>query len=65
MKKQIVGIFSLAALVTSSFAASVTLIDELDGTTAGTSLTSAGLSRTSVGWHKTSGSAWGFGTGNT
>ena len=65
MKKQLIGIFGVAALATSSFAAQITIIDELDGTTAGTSLTSAGLSRTSVGWHKTSGSAWGFGTGNT
>ncbi len=65
MKKQLIGIFGVAALATSSFAAEVTIIDELDGTAAGTSLTTAGLSRTSDGWHKTSGSAWGLGTGNT
>ena len=65
MKKQLIGIFSLAVLATSSFAATVTIIDELDGTSAGTSLTSASLSRTSDGWHKTSGSSWGFGTGNS
>ena len=65
MKKQLIGIFGVAALATSSFAAEVTIIDELDGTAAGTSLTTAGLSRTSDGWHKTSGSAWALGTGNT
>ena len=65
MKKQLIGIFGVAALATSSFAAEVTIIDELDGTAAGTSLTTAGLSRTSDGWHKASVSAWALGTGNT
>ena len=65
MKTQIVGIFSLAALVTSSFAATVTLIDELDGTNDGTTLSTTAFERDSTGWHKSTSSAWAHGTGNT
>ena len=65
MKKQIIGIFGVTLIASSSLVAEVVLIDELDGTNAGTSITEGGLSRTSVGWHKVSTSSWAHGTGNT
>jgi hypothetical protein len=65
MKKQIIGIFSLAALASSALVAEVTLIDELNGTNDGTTLSTTGFTRDTSGWHKSGGSAWGYGTGNT
>jgi hypothetical protein len=58
MKKQIIGIFSLAALASSALVAEVTLIDELNGTNDGTTLSTTGFTRDTSGWHKSGGSAW-------
>jgi len=65
MKKQLIGIFSLAALASSTLVTAVTLIDELDGTSTGTTLSTSALVRDSSGWHKSTTSAWAFGSGNS
>ena len=65
MKKLLIGIFSLAALASSTLVTAVTLIDELDDTSTGTTLSTSALERDSTGWHKSTASAWGFGTGNS
>jgi len=65
MKKQLLGLFSLAAFASSALAASITLIDELDGTSTGTTLSTSAFVRDSTGWHKSTTSAWAFGSGNS
>lgn len=65
MKKPLFVILTLPALVTSSLVAQVTLIDELDGTNVGTTLSTSGFERDTTGWHKSNSSSWAHGTGNT
>ena len=52
-------------LITASYAASISLIDELDGTNAGTTITNGNPNRTSDGWLKHADAAWSHDTVDT
>ena len=54
-----------SGLITASYAASISLIDELDGTNTGTTITNGNPNRTSVGWIKHADAAWSHDTVDT